>query len=85
MTLAKFRLCADNDGAMIRERDAHFTLCERNIRGRPTEDPFCILRRDIDTAMGTFLTKGVMPESTMDRNSIPTDHGVPRDSGRGIS
>src|SRR5918993_1282866 len=77
-----FCLSADYNGAVIRKRDAHLSLRQRNIGGRPAEDPFRIFRRDVDAAVRAFLAEGIVPERSMDRDAISADHRGPGNGGR---
>src|SRR5690349_4699977 len=77
-------LCADYDGSMIRKGHAHLALRQRHIGSRPAENPFRILRCDVDTTMGALFAKSIVPERAMDRDPIAADHRVPWHGRRGI-
>ena len=55
---------------MIRIYHTLFRLCECDVRRCPAEDPFCIFRFDIDTAMRTSFTKIIVPERAMNGNAV---------------
>src|SRR5215207_3208357 len=77
-------LCAHYDGPVIRKGHAHLALRQRHIGRRPAENPFRILRCDVDTTMRALFAKSIMPERAMDRDPITADHGIPWHGRRGI-
>ena len=61
----------------------NIALIEGYIGRRPAEDPFRILRRNIDAAMGTRLAEVVVPEGGMDGHTGLIEKRGPG-NGRGI-
>src|SRR6185503_14417988 len=70
---------------VIGKRHPHFALLRSDIRRRPAEDPFCILRRDVDATMRALLPKAVVPERAMNGNAVAADHCIPGYRGCGIT